>query len=71
MTRRLPIYPDDRIADALRKAVLDTSWRPGRSDVTDMAAYYLAGPQADAVALEHAAGQVVDYQARQDVEGGR
>ena len=69
MTRRLPIYPDDRIADALRKAVLDTNWHPGRSDVADLAAYYLAGPQADDVALEHASGQVVDYQARQNVEG--
>ena len=69
MNRRLPIYPDDRIADALRRAVLDTNWRPGSSDVADLAAYYLAGQQADQVALNHAAGQVVDHIARQSVEG--
>lgn len=63
MTRRLPTYTPAQIRDALRTAVLQTGWSETSPDTASVAAWRLAGYQADDVALDHAEAAVAAYQA--------
>ena len=62
--RRLPLYSDDQIRDALHKAVRETGWRETSPDTVSVAAFWLAGYQTDDASLDHAEDAIRAYQGR-------
>lgn len=67
MTRRLPTYSDEKLAEAVRFA--RQFHMPGPVLIEDAAAEWLIGGQGDDVALEHARKAVAEFLARAAVEG--